>query len=382
MNQEKIGKFIAERRKIKKLTQVELAERLGVSDRSVSKWETGKCMPDLSLFEPLCKELEIKVNELLSGEQIVSDNYQEKCEDNIINTIDYTNKKITNKNKNLGVILLVFGFLIVLTAISIFPSESSWSSVYSVFGCIVALTGFSKFTKKLDYLKRVLFNFGFFILFVILLFTLDYANVAINRQVPRFSYNTETLDKIIFYQAPFYNAFRINTNSVNEYYIIDYAKEYTIDTVPTSPFNRDKSGIDNLMKYKNKYVGNNSNNGNLINSLPLSEYGYVFEIDSKDLGLIIDYHTTDWYNNENNYIQRALIYNSVSIFMLIDNVEYITYNFSGNSYTIKRDNIEKEYSDYLQVIKDNKIDKEKFNKYVENQMNDYNFVIKTFEKLF
>lgn len=339
-------------------------------------------MPDLSIFEPLCKELEIKVNELLSGEQISNDNYQEKYEENIINTIDYTNKKLIDKNKKLGIILLVFGFLIVLTAISIFPSESSWSSFYSVFGIIVALIGFSKFTKKLSQLKRVSFNFGFFILCVTLLFILDYANVTINRQAPRFSYKTETIDKTIFYQTPFYNVFRINKNSVNEYYIIDYKKEYSVDTVPTSPFDRDKSGIDNLIKYKNKYIGNNSNNGNLINNLPLSEYGYVFEIDSKDLGLIIDYHTTDWYNNDNNYIQRALIYNSLSIFMLIDNVQYITYNFSGNSYTIKRINVENTYPNYLQVVKDTKIDKDNFNKYVEKQMNDYNFVMKTFEKLF
>lgn len=382
MNQEKIGKFIAEKRKEKKLTQAQLGEKLGVSDRSVSKWENGKCMPDLSLFEPLCKELEIKVNELLSGEQISRDNYQAISEENIINTIDYTNQKIVDKNKKLGVILLVFGFLIVLTAISIFPSESNWSSFYSIFGIIVALIGISRFTKKLSQLKKVLFNFGFLIFSVILLFTLDYANVVINKQAPRFSYTTETIDKTIFYQAPFYNVFRINKNSINEYYIIDYKKKYNMDNVPISPFNRDKSGIDNLIKYKNKYIGNNSNNGNLINNLPLSEYGYVFEIDSKNLGLVIDYHTTYWYNNDNNYIQRALIYNSISIFMLIDNIQYVTYNFSGSSYTIKRIDVEKIYQNYSKVLKDTKINMDNFNKYVEKPMNDYNFIMKTFEKLF
>ena len=57
MNQGKIGKYISEKRKEKKLTQEELAEKLGVSDRAVSNWENGKNMPDLSLFKPLCKEL-------------------------------------------------------------------------------------------------------------------------------------------------------------------------------------------------------------------------------------------------------------------------------------------------------------------------------------
>ena len=69
MNQIKIGKFIASQRKKNNLTQKELAYRLGVSDRSISKWENGICMPDLSLFEPLCKELNITYNELLSGEK-------------------------------------------------------------------------------------------------------------------------------------------------------------------------------------------------------------------------------------------------------------------------------------------------------------------------
>ena len=59
MNQEKIGKFIAECRKNKKLTQQELAEKLNVSDKSISRWENGKTMMDISLFEPLCNELDI-----------------------------------------------------------------------------------------------------------------------------------------------------------------------------------------------------------------------------------------------------------------------------------------------------------------------------------
>ena len=80
MNQKKIGQFIAENRKKQKMTQAELAEKLGVSDRSVSKWETGRCMPDLSLFEPLCEQLGITINELLSGEKIKTEEYQNELE--------------------------------------------------------------------------------------------------------------------------------------------------------------------------------------------------------------------------------------------------------------------------------------------------------------
>ncbi len=67
MNQEKIGKFIAELRKESNMTQIELANKLGVTDRAVSKWENGRGLPDVSLFEPLCKEFNISVNELLKG---------------------------------------------------------------------------------------------------------------------------------------------------------------------------------------------------------------------------------------------------------------------------------------------------------------------------
>lgn len=67
MNQEATGKFIALKRKEKNLTQEQLAERLGISNKTVSKWECGKCMPDYNIIEPLCRELDITVSELMTG---------------------------------------------------------------------------------------------------------------------------------------------------------------------------------------------------------------------------------------------------------------------------------------------------------------------------
>ena len=98
MDFEKIGKFIAKCRKEKNLTQSELAEQLGVSDKTISNWENARCMPDLSLFKPLCEILGISINELLSGERIKKEEYQEKLEENILRTIDYTNQKVAEKN--------------------------------------------------------------------------------------------------------------------------------------------------------------------------------------------------------------------------------------------------------------------------------------------
>ena len=84
MNQEKIGKFIAECRKEQNYTQAVLAEKLGITDRAISKWENGKSMPDASIMLELCELLKISVNELLRGEQNAMDNYKEKAEEKLI----------------------------------------------------------------------------------------------------------------------------------------------------------------------------------------------------------------------------------------------------------------------------------------------------------
>ncbi len=186
---------------------------------------------------------------------------------------------------------------------------------------------------------------------------------------------------MMVYQSLFCNVYRVNQNTKNEYYIVDNKKQYTEDTLPLTPFNRKKSGIDNIIQYKNKYVGNNSNDSNLIEKLPLSEYGYVIEIDSENLGLTIDYHVTDWYINENQYLEKSLLYNATSIFLLIDNVQEITFHFSGKSYQVTRKQIEEYYPNYKEIA-GNEIDKEKFNQYVENKMKDEEFIQKVFREVF
>ena len=377
----KIGKFIAEKRKEKKLTQEGLAEKLGVTSKTISRWENGNYMPDISLLKPLSEELDVTLNDLLSGEEVDKEHYKEKLEENIISTIDYTNKKVYEKNKIIAEILIFFGLGIAFTAFTIFPSESSWGSIYSVLGLIISLIGFSKLNKKKSYIKRLFLGLGYFALGLIILLGIDYANVRLNKVAPRFSYVVETNDVMIIYKAPLCNVYRINRNTKNEYYIIDTKKSYTEETVPITPFNRDKSGIDNIIKFKNGYVGDNSNDSHLIDSLPLSEYGYVFEIDPENLGLTIDYHITDWYINENEYLEKCLLYNTVSIFSLIDNVQDITFNFSGNSYKVNRKQVENLYPNYSDIISNN-ISKENFNKYLENKMTDDEFIKNIFNKIF
>lgn len=114
MSQEKIGKFILELRKEKGMTQQALANVLGVSDKTISKWENGRGMPDLSLMKPLCSALDITINELLSGERILSKDYQEKLEENILNTINYTDIKLKKTKRIFKVVVGLILFIVVL----------------------------------------------------------------------------------------------------------------------------------------------------------------------------------------------------------------------------------------------------------------------------
>lgn len=107
MNQEKIGSFIAENRKAKGLTQIEFAEKLGVSNKSVSRWETGKNMPDVSLFLPICDMLEISVNELIIGEHITTQE-SKKADEVFVETIKASNKKL----KSAQILIYIFAVLV------------------------------------------------------------------------------------------------------------------------------------------------------------------------------------------------------------------------------------------------------------------------------
>ena len=213
MNQEKIGKFIAECRKNKKITQAELAEKIGVTDKSIGNWENGRNMPDLSLFKPLCDELGITINDLLSGEKISKDKYQEKFEENIVNTIDYSTKKINKYGNIIGLIIVIFGLFISMSAIMIFPSESSWGSIYSVFGIIIFVIGISKLTKRISIGKRLLIILAIFLGSIGILFFTDYINVKTNNVAPMFRETTTYLggdEEVLYYDCPFYDVIRCN----------------------------------------------------------------------------------------------------------------------------------------------------------------------------
>lgn len=111
MNQIKIGKFIAECRKKNNLTQMQLAEKLNITDRAISKWENGKAMPDSSIMLELCNELKISVNELLSGEMIEMKDYNQIAEKNLLEMA----KKEEVQNKKMMFYEMVIGYMSSVT---------------------------------------------------------------------------------------------------------------------------------------------------------------------------------------------------------------------------------------------------------------------------
>lgn len=229
MDQEKIGKFIADCRKKRKMTQSELSEKLGVTEKSISNWENGRNMPDLSLFKPLCDELEITINDLMSGEKIDKERYQEKFEENIVNTIDYSTKKLNKYSQFISLILIVFGLFIAISAIMIFPSESSWGSIYSTFGIIVFTVGIS---RMINLKKRYVKLLGVILVFIGSMGTLlfaDYMNVKLNYEAPMFRLTTTTTGNVIYYDTPFYDVYRCNFDEDDEYWVIEKNRDNTID---------------------------------------------------------------------------------------------------------------------------------------------------------
>lgn len=142
MNQEVIGKFISSCRKDKGLTQTQLAEMLNITNRAVSKWETGKSCPDVSIMLELCDILGITVNELLSGERIVMEDYQKKAEENLV---ELQSKKEKAQKSLLRVELVWLAISLLLMpvhlAINYFYPENSGTGV----GLLIILIGLVMF---------------------------------------------------------------------------------------------------------------------------------------------------------------------------------------------------------------------------------------------
>ena len=119
MDQVKIGKFIAQRRKNANLTQMQLAEKLGITDRAISKWETGKSLPDSSIMLKLCALLGITVNDLLSGEVVTMDHYNKELENNLLELIrqkEQSDKRLLSAEVLIGITASIVLFALIFLA--------------------------------------------------------------------------------------------------------------------------------------------------------------------------------------------------------------------------------------------------------------------------
>ena len=158
MDQIKIGRFIAERRKINNLTQAELAERLSITDRAVSKWENGRSMPDSSIMLALCKELKISVNDLLNGEVVDMESYNEKVEKQLLEVIkqkEEADRRLLALEWVVGILSVIV--LIVPIIIAAYVQMEDWQRVLLVFSgfipCFVGVCYAVKIEQVAGYYK-------------------------------------------------------------------------------------------------------------------------------------------------------------------------------------------------------------------------------------
>ena len=219
MDQKKIGLFLKELRKEKGMTQGQLAEHLNMSDRTVSRWETGTTLPDLSVLLELADFYHVDIREIIDGER-KSEPMNNEMKETLIKAAQYAEEdKQTHLNqmhKIISALISGFGCFLILSAFTVFPSESGWGAKFAILGAILVSIGVFRVLSK----RRILISIGIFILLIIGMVLMDFISVCYIRQAPRFSYLTEYNDTDITYHAPFYSVTRQNPDTPQEHYQI------------------------------------------------------------------------------------------------------------------------------------------------------------------
>ena len=227
MDQFKIGSFLKELRKEKGLTQEKLAEQLNVSNRTISRWETGSNMPDISMLVEIADFFNVSIPEIIDGER-KSENMDQETRDTAVKMAEYSkNEARVGKQKVIGYLMAVFGIFIIVSALSVFPNESSWGSIYSVFGSVILTLGVYLIAKSLSATRnRRILSVVVSIALLFGLFTVsDYIAVTYFNQVPRFRFQTvydsrnpdQLIHKTLFYTV-------IQKNPGTEYEEVEIVK--------------------------------------------------------------------------------------------------------------------------------------------------------------
>lgn len=218
MDQKKIGFFLKTLRKEKNITQEMLAETLHVSSRTVSRWETGNNMPDISLLVELSEFYQVSIPEIIDGER-KSEHMEQETKQTAIKMAEYSKNELQiEKQKIVHAFLMVVGGFLIISAFAIFPNESSWGSIYASIGGMIVTVGIY-FKIKFAPVKRVtrILSVAGCIVFLLGIFTvLDYIAVSQFSQVPRFSYEKSYGEDIVEHKTLFYTVIQKNPGAVDE----------------------------------------------------------------------------------------------------------------------------------------------------------------------
>ena len=192
MDQIKIGAFLKALRKEQGLTQEQLAERLHVSGRTVSRWETGNNLPDVGTLIELADFYGVSIPELIKGER-KSEPMDQETRNTAAAMAEYSRNELkTGKQKVIGLLLLAFGLFVIVSALSIFPGESSWGGVYSILGGVFTVAGVYFILRPTVAKRRTraAILLGCIVLLFGTLTLCDYIAVTQFNQAPRFRYAT------------------------------------------------------------------------------------------------------------------------------------------------------------------------------------------------
>lgn len=151
MDQIKIGRFIAECRKKQNLTQMQLAEKLNITDRAVSKWETGRSLPDSSIMLQLCEILNITINDLFCGEVVIMDNYNKELEKNLLEMVkqkEEADKRLLNMEIVTGVICVAF--MLALAVMASYAPLEEWVRITLIIIGLIPLLIAMPFMLKIE----------------------------------------------------------------------------------------------------------------------------------------------------------------------------------------------------------------------------------------
>lgn len=218
MEQKKIGLFLKELRKENKLTQEVLAEKLNVSGRTVSRWETGSNMPDISMLIELSEFYQVSIPEMIDGER-KSEKMPQETRDTAIKMAEYSNREVKiEKQRVISYLLAIFGVFIIISALAIFPNESSWGSIYAIIGGIILVIGIYLGAKSIWVKRssRLLSIVGYIIILFGIFAMTDYIAVSQFHQVPRFSYYKSYGEDIVEHKTLFYTVIQKNPGTENE----------------------------------------------------------------------------------------------------------------------------------------------------------------------